>query len=85
MTAFTSIKHLKKDFLRGITTCTKIVDTCLQTIKQNLRLNAFLKIFESEALDKAAMIDRKIDNASSKIFNRYKSRYTNNNLISFNI
>ncbi len=62
MADFTSLKHLKEDLLRGNTSCTKIVETCLQAIKQNLHLNVFLEIFESEALDKAAIIDQKINN-----------------------
>ncbi len=64
MAEYTSLKHLKEDLRQGNTTCTKIVETCLQAIKQNQHLNAFLEIFESEALDKAAMVDQKINNGA---------------------
>ena len=66
MTAFTSLKHFKKDLRQGNSTCTKIVETCLQTIKHNLHFNSSLKIFELETLDKAAMIDRKINNGNEE-------------------
>jgi len=56
LTAFTSLKHLKKDLPQGNTICIKIVDTYLQTIKQNLNLNTFLEIFVSEASDESSMI-----------------------------
>lgn len=67
MTAFTSLKHFKKDLRQGNSTCTKIVETCLQTIKHNLHFNSSLKIFELETLDKAAMIDRKINNGEELV------------------
>ena len=45
---------------RGGTTCERVVTECLEGIAKGKRLNAFLSVFEQNALERAREVDRKL-------------------------
>jgi aspartyl-tRNA(Asn)/glutamyl-tRNA(Gln) amidotransferase subunit A len=55
--SFTTIKDYHKDLLNGTTSCVDAVLFYIQSIRDNERLNAFLEVFESEALARAKELD----------------------------
>lgn len=57
MLSYTSVKDYQKKLLNGQTTCVEAVSYYLQRIKQHAHLNAFLEVFEVEALARAATLD----------------------------
>jgi aspartyl-tRNA(Asn)/glutamyl-tRNA(Gln) amidotransferase subunit A len=54
---FTTIKDYHNDLQNGRTTCVEAVLHYINTIKANQHLNAFLEVFEEEALARAAELD----------------------------
>ena len=54
-----TISELQNQLTAKEVTCHQIVLDFLKKIKQNLHLNAFLEVYEKEALDKALLIDEK--------------------------
>ncbi|HYJ62218.1 MAG TPA: Asp-tRNA(Asn)/Glu-tRNA(Gln) amidotransferase subunit GatA [Parafilimonas sp.] len=69
MFSFSSIKDYQSLLLSGKTTCVKAVSFYLQNIKANRHLNAFLEVYEDEALERAALLDanRKSGKKSGKL------------------
>lgn len=66
MYANSSFHQNKKDLDEGKLTCVDIVSHYLKSISQrNSELNAFLTVYDQEALEKAALIDKKIANKTS--------------------
>jgi len=57
---YNSLEEVRQDISVGTLTCRKLVDYYLQNIQQKKHLNAFLEVFEKEALTQADAIDQKI-------------------------
>jgi aspartyl-tRNA(Asn)/glutamyl-tRNA(Gln) amidotransferase subunit A len=57
--SFNSVKDYHALLLNGTVTCTDAVSFFIQNIKHNQHLNAFLEVYEVEALEKAALLDAK--------------------------
>ncbi len=58
--SFLNIEKLKADLKSGLTTCKELTEEAIKQISENHRLNAFLEVFDSSALDQALVIDEKI-------------------------
>ncbi|MFM9908729.1 MAG: Asp-tRNA(Asn)/Glu-tRNA(Gln) amidotransferase subunit GatA [Chitinophagaceae bacterium] len=54
---YTSIEQYHNDLLNSHTSCVKAVQFYLQSIKNNKRLNAFVNVYEEEALQRASSLD----------------------------
>lgn len=65
MAPYPDYSLLRNDLLAGKTTCTERVEWHLNKIHSNSDLNAFLSVFETEALNRAGEIDRKISNGTA--------------------
>jgi aspartyl-tRNA(Asn)/glutamyl-tRNA(Gln) amidotransferase subunit A len=67
--SFSSIKDYQSLLLSGRTTCVEAVSFYLQNIKANHHLNAFLEVYDEEALEYAALLDanRKSGKRSGKL------------------
>jgi aspartyl-tRNA(Asn)/glutamyl-tRNA(Gln) amidotransferase subunit A len=57
---YTHFREIQHDLKRGALTCSEVVQHHLSIIKNKTHLNAFLSVYEEEALIRAAEIDRKI-------------------------
>ncbi len=57
-----TIRGVQADLLAGTTTCETLVKTYLQRIAETRHLNAYLEVFEEDALAQAKAIDEKIKN-----------------------
>ncbi|MDP1842149.1 MAG: Asp-tRNA(Asn)/Glu-tRNA(Gln) amidotransferase subunit GatA [Sediminibacterium sp.] len=57
MFRFTSIKDYHTSLQNGQTTCVEAVHFYITAIQQHQQLNAFVEVFEAEALEKAAALD----------------------------
>lgn len=57
MFSFSSIKDYHKDLLNGRTTCVEAVRHYIASIRSQQHLNAFLEVFEEEALQRASLLD----------------------------
>jgi len=57
--SFSSIKDYQSLLLNGKTTCTEVVSSYLQNIQANKHLNAFLEVYEDEAMQQASLLDKK--------------------------
>ncbi|HEX5155274.1 MAG TPA: Asp-tRNA(Asn)/Glu-tRNA(Gln) amidotransferase subunit GatA [Parafilimonas sp.] len=55
--SFHSVKDYHSLLLNGTVTCTDAVSFYIQNIKNNQHLNAFLEVYEAEALERAALLD----------------------------
>jgi aspartyl-tRNA(Asn)/glutamyl-tRNA(Gln) amidotransferase subunit A len=55
---FESIAQYHKELNDGSTTCLSVVEFYLQQIRQQQHLNAYIEVFEAEALERAAQLDR---------------------------
>jgi aspartyl-tRNA(Asn)/glutamyl-tRNA(Gln) amidotransferase subunit A len=55
-----SLKQITDDLREGNVSCKKLVEHYLSNIKEKAHLNAFLEVYDTEALQRAAEIDRKI-------------------------
>ncbi|ASZ10940.1 Asp-tRNA(Asn)/Glu-tRNA(Gln) amidotransferase subunit GatA [Chitinophaga pendula] len=60
MSAFSSITGLHKALYAGSITCTEIVQHYLDRIAASRQLNAYLEVYEDEALTRAASLDARI-------------------------
>ncbi len=66
MFEFSSIEHYHTQIKEGRLTCLQVVKYYLQRIKEYSRLNAFVNVYEKEALEKASLLDEKFkQNAST--------------------
>jgi len=57
--SFHSVKDYHALLVNGTVTCTDAVSFYIQNIKDNRHLNAFLEVYEVEALEQAALLDAK--------------------------
>jgi aspartyl-tRNA(Asn)/glutamyl-tRNA(Gln) amidotransferase subunit A len=64
--SYNRLSDIRSAIESGSITCTDLVKTYLQNIEQNKHLNAFLEVFENEALERAAMLDQKHKNGVAK-------------------
>jgi aspartyl-tRNA(Asn)/glutamyl-tRNA(Gln) amidotransferase subunit A len=62
---YESLHHLQRDLQKGTLTCVSLVHHYLANINNNQHLNAFLSVFEKEALEKASEVDRKISSGTA--------------------
>lgn len=62
---YTTFRDLQNDLANGSLTCRSLAVHYLQNIKSNAHLNAFLNVYEEEALTRADDIDRKIKNGTA--------------------
>ena len=65
MDTFASLREIQKELRSGAVTCYQVVELCLENINKYSHLNAFLEVYEQEALEKAQLIDQKIAAGSS--------------------
>ena len=59
MFEFSSIEHYHTQIKEGRLTCLQVVKHYLQRIEEYSRLNAFVHVYEKEALEKASLLDEK--------------------------
>ena len=59
MLSFDSIKDYHSLLLNGETSCVEAVSFYIQNIKANQHLNAFLEVYEKEAVERASLLDTK--------------------------
>ena len=62
MFEFSSIEQYHTQIKEGRLTCLQIVEYYLQKIKEFSYLNAFVSVYEKEALEKASLLDEKFKN-----------------------
>lgn len=55
---FSSIKELHRSLSEGAVTCQQVTEHFIQRIAQNGHLNAFTEVYATEALERAAALDR---------------------------
>jgi aspartyl-tRNA(Asn)/glutamyl-tRNA(Gln) amidotransferase subunit A len=58
--SYASFRDIRNDLQRGILSCQDLVGHHLSNIQQKKHLNAFLSVYDKEALSRAAEIDQKI-------------------------
>lgn len=70
MFSFTSIHNYHQLLKNGQTTCVEAVRHYIQSISENQTLNAWLEVYEQEALDQAAKLDNQLAHGklSGKLF-----------------
>ena len=54
-----SISDLREKLLCGELDCITVVASYLEAINSNKHLNAFVEVYEAEAMDRARMLDKK--------------------------
>jgi aspartyl-tRNA(Asn)/glutamyl-tRNA(Gln) amidotransferase subunit A len=57
---YNSFAEIKSDLQNNTTSCVELTKAYLEQIRANKQLNIFLEVFESSALEKAALVDEKI-------------------------
>ncbi len=67
MPKYTSHQQIQKDLESGKTTCLEVVEYYLSQIKKNQHLNAYVEVFEEDALQKARELDLKYQNDPSSV------------------
>lgn len=60
MKNYNSLAEITKDIREGLTSCRKLVEGYLSNIEANKHLNAFLSVYQEEALLQADKVDQKI-------------------------
>ena len=60
MKQYASFRAMQDDLLHGTISCTQVVQHYLANIRSSSHLNAFLSVYEKDALDSAATIDQKL-------------------------
>jgi len=65
MNTYRSLDAIQQDLHSGKTTCLSIIKSYLSRISEHKHLNAFLEVFEEEALEAAQRIDEKISSGTS--------------------
>lgn len=60
MKAYATFREIQHDLQHGTLTCQDLVRHHIDTIKAKAHLNAFLSVYEVEALQRAATVDKKI-------------------------
>ncbi len=64
MKAYRRVIDIQADLRAGVTTCVELVGHYISQIKEHSDLNAFLEVWENEALEKARLVDAKIASGS---------------------
>jgi aspartyl-tRNA(Asn)/glutamyl-tRNA(Gln) amidotransferase subunit A len=59
--AYSSFREVRNDLLNGTLSCRDLVKQHLSNIRDKAHLNAFLSVFEEEALNRADEVDKKIN------------------------
>lgn len=62
---YTSFEEINNDFKKKTVTCKALVNGYLHRINEQKHLNAFLEVFEEEALQFASIIDEKLKNGTA--------------------
>jgi aspartyl-tRNA(Asn)/glutamyl-tRNA(Gln) amidotransferase subunit A len=62
---YATLREIQNDLQRGALTCQDLVRYHLSNIKVKSHLNAFLSVYEEEAITRAAEIDKKISNGKA--------------------
>jgi len=62
-----SIKDYQANLLNGQTSCVEAVSFYLEQIRKNSHLNAFLEVYEKEAISRATELDAKITSGSNAL------------------
>ncbi len=62
---YATLRDIQHDLRRGEITCKDLVRHYLERIRENARLNAFLSVYDEEALVRAAEIDKKLQDGSA--------------------
>ena len=65
MKSYSRIADIQSDIANRKTSCTLIVQHCLDVIKIHSNLNAFIDVWEKDAIDQASIIDTKIANGTA--------------------
>jgi len=65
MNTYRSLDAIQQDIQSGKTSCLSITKSYLERISEHKHLNAFLEVYEEEALEAARQVDQKIANASA--------------------
>ncbi|GJM29520.1 MAG: glutamyl-tRNA(Gln) amidotransferase subunit A [Cyclobacteriaceae bacterium] len=65
MNTFASLREIQDEIKSGTTSCSQVVEACLNNIDKYSHLNAFLEVYPQEALAKAVEIDYKITNGTA--------------------
>lgn len=60
-----SLKEIRSAIAEGSLSCEKLVDLYLQNIEEQKNLNVFISLFDSEARERASVIDEKIKKGTS--------------------
>lgn len=60
MKSYQTLDEIQNDIKLGLTSCRDLVEGYLQNIKSQSSLNAFIEVYEQEALEKADIIDSKL-------------------------
>ena len=58
--AFRSFQNIQDHLQAGTATCQQVVQYYLENIQQNQHLNAFLEVYDDEALEQARLVDQKL-------------------------
>jgi aspartyl-tRNA(Asn)/glutamyl-tRNA(Gln) amidotransferase subunit A len=65
---YATLREIQNDLQQGVTSCQELIRHYLSNIQAKSHLNAFLTVFDEEALDRAALIDQKIkDNKAGRL------------------
>ena len=65
MKTYRSLAAIQEDLKNGSISCHSLTSAYLKRIAENKHLNAFLEVFEKEALSRAQMIDEKLQNGTA--------------------
>jgi aspartyl-tRNA(Asn)/glutamyl-tRNA(Gln) amidotransferase subunit A len=63
--SYSRIADIQSDIANKKTSCTLLVQHCLNAIKIHSNLNAFIDVWEKDAIDQASIIDTKIANGTA--------------------
>lgn len=68
MKEYSSLKAIRQELQDGSLTCIQLVEHYLENIRQKADLNAFLEVYDEEALQQAQVVDQKIaENQAGKL------------------
>ncbi len=65
MKTYATFRDIRNDLKQGVITCQDLVRNHLSNIKQKSHLNAFLSVYEDEALQRAIEIDKKLKSGNA--------------------
>jgi aspartyl-tRNA(Asn)/glutamyl-tRNA(Gln) amidotransferase subunit A len=63
--AYATFREIQNDLQRGTLSCQDLVRNHLSNIKSKAHLNAFLSVYDTEALNRAAEVDKKIKSGNA--------------------